>query len=150
QKGLGTSNPTGGQFNELLGKDEKLKAALIEILKILSTEDDADRLRREIAEIKKLIEEIERHKRDQENIRARTENPKGDPNKIANDQKDLAKRTQDTANKFPGADKKGGNGGNAKEDPKAEQKPEGKPGDAAPENKPDTKENKSDDKNPGM
>ncbi|MFO0822460.1 MAG: hypothetical protein U0792_04965 [Gemmataceae bacterium] len=147
-KGLGTANPTGSDFNELLAKDAKLVAALEEILRTLETEDEADRIKREIAELKELIKRIEEHKRDQENIRARTENPKGDPNKIAQAQADLAKRTEETANKFPGAEPKSGNpnGGPPKEDPKSENKPEGKPGDAKPEAKPDTAENKSDSK----
>ncbi|MBA4189632.1 MAG: hypothetical protein C0467_16730 [Planctomycetaceae bacterium] len=148
-KGLGNANPTGGDFNNILGKDAKLIAALDEILRTLETEDDADRIKREIKELKELIAEIEKHKRDQENIRARTENPKGDPEKIARDQAELAKRTAETANKFPGSEPKtppsaGGMG--EPKDPKAEPKPETKPGDANPEAKPDTKENKSDNK----
>jgi len=128
-KGLGNPNPNGTELGGLLVKDQKLAAALDEILRTLETEDDADRIKREIAELKKLIEEIERHKRDQENLRARTEG-KGDKEKIAQAQKDLAARTAETANKFPGA----------------EPKPETKPGEAKPENKPDTGENKSEGK----
>jgi len=146
-KGLGNSNPTGSDFNELLGKDAKLIAALDEILRTLETEDDADRLRREIKELKELIAEIEKHKRDQENLRARTEG-KGDPEKIAQAQADLAKRTAETASKFPGSEPKNpsASGNPEAKDPKAEPKPEAKPGEAKPEAKPDTAENKSNDK----
>ncbi|WP_439629521.1 hypothetical protein [Gemmata sp.] len=148
-KGLGTNNPTGSDFNEIIGKDAKLIAALDEILRTLETEDEADKIKREIAELQKLIAEIAKHKRDQENLRARTEG-KGDKERIAREQAELAKRTQDTANKFPGSEPKdpAGNAGNpdAKEPSKAEPKPEAKPGDADPQAKPDTGENKSDNK----
>jgi hypothetical protein len=143
QQGLGGRN---GDFGALLGKDAKLVAALEEILKALK-EDESDKIAREIAELKKLIAEIERLKREQENIRARTEG-KGDKDKIAKDQKDLANQTKATAEKFPGQQKNNPNAGQAGEpkDDKAEPKPEAKPGDASPEAKPETKENKSDDK----
>ncbi|MBA4067704.1 MAG: hypothetical protein C0501_29165 [Isosphaera sp.] len=142
--------PNGGVFGDLIKKDERLRAALVELLAALET-DEADNIKAEIARIKDLIKEIERIKREQENLRARTENPKGNPDKIARDQKDLANQTKQAADKFDpkGKDGKAGGAG-AKEDPKAEAKPEGKPGDAAPEAKPDTQENKSDSKADGM
>lgn len=148
-KGLGNNNLTGTDFNDLLGKDRKLVDALNEILRVLETEDESERLKREIAELTELKKEIERLKREQENIRARTENPKGDAEKIAQAQKDLTRQTQDAANKFPGSkDPKDGKGGNANagKDDRAEPKPEGKPGDSSPEAKPDTPETKSDNK----
>ncbi|HVL14545.1 MAG TPA: hypothetical protein VM529_18375, partial [Gemmata sp.] len=100
------------------------------------------RLKREIAELKKLIEAIERIKRDQENVRARTDINKSDPNQLAKDQKDITGRTKDVANQLGGKDGKGGQNAGEKDD-KSEPKPETKPGDANPENKPDTKEDKS-------
>ena len=60
--GLGRPNPTNNDFQNLIGKDEKLVAALTEILRTLETEDEADRLKREIAELTALKKEIERIK----------------------------------------------------------------------------------------
>ena len=57
-KGLATKNPNSGDFNTLLGKDAKLIAALQEILAILETEDETDRIRRQIKEIEEAIKAI--------------------------------------------------------------------------------------------
>ena len=148
--GLANKNPNGNIYGDLLNKDAKLRGALDEILKVLETEDDVDRIQREIREIKELMDKIGKIKTGLENVRARTENPKSDPNNLARDQKDLANRTNDVAKAFPGADKKPGNaaGGDPKDD-KSDPKPEPKPGDANPENKPDTKEDKSGSKPDG-
>jgi hypothetical protein len=152
-EGLGQKSFTGGDFNTLLGKDKKLMEALDEILKLLETEDELTRLQIEIANLKEAIKKINELKRDQENIRGRTDNPKSDPNRLAKDQNELAKRTQDVANALdknnPNKGNPNGNGG-PKQDPKSENKAEAKPGDDAGNNKPDTKENKSDDKSNGM
>jgi hypothetical protein len=146
EKGLGTADK---DFNNLMGKDKKLIAALAEIMEILSTEDEQARLAREIKELKELIAKIEAIKKEQENVRARTDNNRSDKDNLAKDQKDLTGKTKDVANSFPG-DKKNQNGnanaGDGKDD-KSEHKPESKPGEASPENKPDTKDPKSDNKN---
>ena len=152
-EGLGQKNLTGTDFGNLLGKDKQLMAALEQILGVLETEDELSRLKAEIDDIKKAIAKIQELKRAQENIRARTDNPKGDPNKLAKDQKDLAGKTQDTAdalNKTGKGDPKGDAAAGPKQDPKSEPKPETKPGDNTGDAKPDTKENKSDDKKSGM
>jgi hypothetical protein len=145
-KGLGEKNPN--EFNTLIGKDAKLVAALEEILQTLETEDDAERLRREIRELKEIIKEVQRIKREQENLRARTENPRGDANKIAQDQNRITKDTENIANKLGGKDPKNPNAGNPAGggDDKAEPKPESKPGDSSPEMKPETPESKADGK----
>ena len=141
-EGIENKNP---DFNGIFGKDEKLIAALEEILKTLETEDEYERIKREIANLKELIKEVERIKREQENLRARTENPKSDNDRIAKEQNNLTKQTQDVSNKIAGKDPKGKPNDKAKDD-KAESKPETKPGDSAPEAKPDTGEKKSDPK----
>ena len=151
-EGLGSKNLNGSDFNTLLGKDKKLMDALEQILSVLNTEDEWERLKKEIADIKKAIEAIQKLKRDQENIRARTDNNKSDPNKLEKDQKDLAAKTDATA-KALDKDKDGkgkpGDGGD-KPDPKSETKAEPKPGENTGEAKPDTKEQKSGDKADGM
>jgi hypothetical protein len=144
--GLAKGNLNGTDFQDILGKDRKLIAALDEILRVLDTEDEQDQLRKQIDDIKKLIAEIERIKREQENVRARTENPRGDKNDIANKQNELAKQTDAIAKAFNKNNNANANGGGPKEDPKSEPKPEMKPGDANPEAKPDTPQNKADDK----
>jgi hypothetical protein len=111
-EGLGKKTPTGGDFNTLLGKDKKLMEALEQILEVLNTESELDRLKKEIADLKKAIEAIQKLKREQENLRARTDIGKGDPDKLAKDQKDLAKETQRTADALDkkNQDPKAGNG----------------------------------------
>lgn len=152
-EGLGKNNPNGGDFNDLIDKDKKLRDALNQILELLQTEDEIDRIRRLIAETKEAIKVIGELKRTQENIQAQTDGAKGDPNKIAQAQKDLADKTQkvaDAINKTKGGqDAKGGDGGKP-QDPKAETKAEAKPGENSGDAKPDTKENKSESKGDGM
>ena len=150
--GLGKNNPNGGDFNDLIDKDKKLREALNQILELLQTEDEIDRIRRLIAETKEAIKVIGELKRTQENIQAQTDGAKGDPNKIAQAQKDLADKTQkvaDAINKTKGGqDAKGGDAGKP-QDPKAETKAEAKPGENSGDAKPDTKENKSETKGDG-
>jgi hypothetical protein len=151
-EGLDNKNANTGDIQSLLGKDEKLIAALLEILKTLETEDEAAMIRQKILELKEIIKEVERIKREQENLRARTENPRGDAEKIAKEQNNLAKQTQDVADKLGGKDPKKNAGDNSNpggKDDKSEPKPESKPGEAAPEAKPDTQENKSESKAAG-
>ena len=152
-EGVGSKNITQSDFNTLLGKDKKLMDALEQILNVLNTEDEAARRRIEIENLKKAIAAIQELKRAQENLRARTDNPKGDPNKLAKDQKDLAAKTDATAKALDknNPDAKGNpNAGGEKQDPKSENKAEAKPGDNTGENKPETKENKAGDKADGM
>ncbi len=144
--------PTGGDLNRLIGQDQKLRAALEEILRTLETEGEAARLAREIAELKELIRKIEQIKREQEDLRARTENPRSDPNNLAKEQGNLAKQTEAVAKSFPGQDKKdpqGGNAGPGSADDKSEPKPDVKPADARPESKPETPDDKSQGKPDG-
>lgn len=153
-EGLGQKNLDGSRFQDLLGKDKRLMDALEQILGVLETEDEMDRIRREIADLKEAIARVQKLKRDQENVRARTDNPKADPNKLAKDQNNLAKQTQDTAdalNKTKNGDKNGDPKAGAKQDPKSEVKPtDAKDGMNAGEAKPDTPDSKSDGKPSGM
>jgi hypothetical protein len=146
-QGLSTPNPTSGDFETLLGKDARLLAALREILLTLTTEDEAERLRRQITEMHKAIAELKQLKRDLENVRARTENPRADSDKVAKDQRELAQRTQDLASRLGGQEGKGAtSNAQAGRDDRAETKPESKPGEAAPEARPDTPDSKGDTK----
>jgi hypothetical protein len=164
-EGLSRKTPDGTHLGNLIGTDTQLLAALREILRTLQTESEAERLKREIAELRELIKEVERLKREQENIRARTDLKSGDPNRLAKDQGNLAKQTQDVADKIGKKDGKSGDskagknetkndkkGGSAnaggEADKPAEPKPEAKPGDTPGEPKADTGEDKSGDKDP--
>jgi hypothetical protein len=146
-EGIDKQNTNINDIKNLIGKDEKLIAALEEILKTLETEDEQTRLAREIKDLKELIKRIEQIKRDTENNRARTENPRSDIEKVAKEQDNLAKQTQELVAKPKSAPNPNANV-NAKDD-KSEPKPELKPGEASPEAKPDTQENKSDSKPAG-
>jgi hypothetical protein len=129
-------------FGGLQSTDAALIKALKDILETLNTEDEAERLRREIKDLEALLKEAARIKREEENLRARTEG-KGDPNRIAKDQNQLAKETQKLANQLNKGDPKNGNNkGDEPKDDKAEQKPEAKPGDPSGEPKSDTQDPK--------
>ena len=160
--GLGTKSvdPTSEAFRTLLEKDADLTAALEKVLDDLRAEDELAKLKREIADIKALMKEVDRLKREQENIRARTDLPKGDPNKLAKDQAAVARDTKDLADRVArrtpqpdpksktpdakGADGKDGDGN--KSDP---HKAEAKPGEDAAQPKPDADGAKSDPKGDG-
>jgi len=149
-RGLGSNpNPTTGSFQALLARDETLIKALKEVLLALNTEDETEKLKREIAELKELIKMVEKLKRTEENIVARTNSPKSDPNKIAKDQNQNAKETKEVAARLNKDPKKASEAPKSDEkDPGSEPKGEGKPGDNAAEPKPDTKEPKSSEKDP--
>lgn len=146
---------SGPEFDALFAKDTALLRALEEILETLETEDETDRIRREILELKDFIKEAQRLKREQENLLARTNLTKTDPNKLAKEQGNLAKDTQGLANKLGKNDPKSGDpkpGDPKQGDPKdgsENAKPSGKEGDNAAEPKPDTPGSKSDTKNAG-
>jgi len=144
-RGLGGKNPNTGELEVILGKDKKLIAALQEILATLETEDEAERIRREIKDLQEAIKAITEVKRKQEINRAQNENRKSDPNSVAKNQGQIAKETQEIANKLGGKSDKGNQNAGQQND-KAETKPESKPGEASPEAKPDTQENKAADK----
>lgn len=147
---------SGPEFDSLFAKDAALLRALEEILETLETEDETDRIRREILELKDFIKEAQRLKREQENLLARTNLPKSDNSKLAKEQGNLAKDTQSLANKLGKNDPKSGDpkqgdpkqGGEPK-DGMDNAKPAGKDGDNAAEPKPDTPGTKSDTKTPG-
>jgi hypothetical protein len=147
-----SKNPTGGDFQAFLAKDKILVAALKEVLEVLSTEDEAERLRQQIKDLEAFLKEAKRIQREQDILRARTEG-KGDPTKMAKEQNQLAKETKDLANSLSKGDPKNpgnpmGGMGEPKDD-KSEQKPEsGKPGEQSAEPKPETKDPKSTDKDP--
>ncbi|MFO0799880.1 MAG: hypothetical protein U0804_20615 [Gemmataceae bacterium] len=128
----------GPQFDDLIAKDATLLRALEEILETLETEDESDRIRREILSLKEFIKETQRIKRDQENLLARTNLPKSDANKLAKDQANLAKETQNLANKLGKDDPKAGEpkpGAGEPKDGMGEPKPGEKQGDNAAEPK---------------
>ena len=77
-KGLGTKNPNSQELKNLLGNDTKLIAALQEILSTLETEDEAERIRKQIEELEEAIKAITEVKRKQEINLARNENPHSD------------------------------------------------------------------------
>ena len=141
------SKPAGADFGGILQKDKALITALKEILEVLSTEDEFERLKKDIRDLEAFIKEAKRIQREQETLRARTEG-KGDTGKIAKDQNLLAKETKDLAGSLNKGDPKGG-GAEPPKDDKSEQKPDNsKPGDPSAEPKSDTKDPKSTDKEP--
>lgn len=145
--GMAKGSANTQDLNALVGQDEQLRKVLQEILTILMTDDEATRIKAEIAKLEAFLKEARAIKRNQETIRAMTEAKKGDPNRIGKDQADLADRTKDLAGKMGDGKKsegKDGDKGIAKADPK----PESKPGQTAGDGKADTQESKADVKEP--
>jgi hypothetical protein len=143
-------NPSAGELPQLLAKDKVLVAALKEILEVLNTEDESERLKRDIRDAEAFLKEAKRILREQEVLRARAEG-KGDPMKIGKDQGQLAKETKDLANQLSPKGKDGDpkNPASEPKDDKSEPKPDNsKPGDPSAEPKSDTKDPKSTDKEP--
>lgn len=143
----GTKSP---DFSGLVAQDTALIKALKEILETLNTEDEAERLKRDIKELEALLKEAARIKREEEILRALTEG-KGDTNKIAKNQNQLAKETQKLANQLDKKDPKDPKNGSTNAEPKddrSEPKPETKPGDPSAEPKSDTQDPKSTGKDP--
>lgn len=145
---------TGPEFEDALAKDAALVAALKEVLETLETEDEAERIKREIEALKDLLKEAARIKREQENLRGRTNIPRSDADRIAKDQGKLADQTKNLAKRLGGPkdakDGKGGKNGSDSppKDDRSEPKPEAKPGDSDAEPKPETPTPKSGEKDP--
>jgi hypothetical protein len=145
----GTTNAQAIQG--IIGQDAQLTKALQDILNVLMTDDEAARIKAEIAKLEAFLKEARAIKRQQENLRAVTDMRKGDPKNIARDQDKVAKRTKDLGDQMQGGKKGKGDAGQG--DPKgiakADPKSEAKPGDKAGDDKADTREAKADDKKPG-
>ena len=132
-------------LNVIAGQDEQLQKALQDIMAILMTDDESARIKAEIKTLEEYLKKVRLLKRNQEIIRGITESQRVDAERIAKEQKDLAERTKETADKMGG--KKDGEGKpSEKEIAKAEPKSEPKDGDQTGEAKPDTDEKKSESK----
>ncbi|MBX9623290.1 MAG: hypothetical protein K2X82_05710 [Gemmataceae bacterium] len=148
---------SGLEIQNLLAKDRALIKALEEIKETLETEDEFEKLKRDRMELEELVKLVGQLKREEETLRARTGVPKSDHEKIAKDQAELAKRTQQLAERMAKNDKSGK--GTPKEpkdgppsepkDDTAESKPESKPGAAGAQPKPDKPGAKADGKGDG-
>ena len=145
---------TGPEFEDALAKDSALITALKEVLETLETEDEAERIKREIEALKDLLKEAARIKREQENLRGRTNIPRSDADRIAKEQGKLAGQTKNLAERLAGpkdakTGKEGKTGGDSPpNDDRSEPKPEAKPGDSEAEPKPETPQAKSGEKDP--
>ena len=131
--------------DQLLGQNGELAKALQEMLNILMTDDESARLKAEIEKLERFLKDAESLKRREEIIRAMTESAKGDPNKIAKNQADVAADTKDLIDRMGGKKTEGKPAG-PKPDPKSQPKSDAKPGESSAEPKADTKDAKSGDK----
>ncbi|MBL8864188.1 MAG: hypothetical protein JNK93_01360, partial [Planctomycetia bacterium] len=141
----GSDNPQ--DLGGLQGKNKELIQAITEMIAILQTEDESERLKKEIASLERFLKEVSDLKRRTEVQRAIVEASKADPNKQANQQKDLAEQTKDLAERMAG--KKGGDpkgSQSAKEDPKSRPKGEAKEGENSADAKSDSAGDKADPK----
>ncbi len=144
--GLG-GNPTGSELSNLIQNDRRLNVALLEVLEILKSDDALTKIKKDIDETKKLIEEVKQLKAEQENLEALTNRPMSDAAKLAKTQAELAKKTQQLADKMAGKKSDGKPSGDPQDkgdEPKAGEKP----GENSAEAKPDSQKDKPDAKDP--
>src|SRR5262249_26340206 len=113
---------------------------------ILDSDDDLTKLRKDIESTEKQIEEIKRLKTEQENHNALNLRPNSDPDKQARSQGDLARRTQDLAERMGKKDDPNAKPAEpaAKKDDQAKGGEKG--GDNAAQEKPDSQQAKGDPK----
>jgi hypothetical protein len=140
-------DPSSSDLARLIQKDKELNKAIQEIIDILESDDALTKLRKEIESTEKLVKDIKQLKADQEDHNALNLRPNSDADKQARAQNDLARRTQDLANKV----------GGRKDDPKDPAKPENKEnqaktdpkgGEKPGESKPDNQQAKGEPKDP--
>ena len=86
-------------YGDALARQEELIADLTALLKLLQSEDERDRIDREIARLKDLVKDTERLIGEQKDVRADTERG-GDPSKLAGDQQDVNERADALAEKI--------------------------------------------------
>ncbi|HEX3149610.1 MAG TPA: hypothetical protein VHR66_16160 [Gemmataceae bacterium] len=124
-------------------QNDDLIKALREILAILQSDDELDRIKAEQKLLERMLAELNSLIRATNINQARTDSGKGDPKQLAKDQDKLANKVNDLATKL-GSPKAGGN---PKEgEPKGGAKSEPKEGDPQGEHKDDTKDPKADEK----
>ncbi len=157
------------QIAELLGKRQLSRAvkeqvdaekSLVELLKLLQSEDRSERNKSEQERYKEYVKEVERMIRIQQSIQGQNE-AEGDPERIAKEQEKLAERADDLAKKIkeneePQTEPKEGEdpeGKSGEKDPGESKPGEQKPGETKPsEDKPGEKEpgeSKPGEKEPG-
>jgi hypothetical protein len=126
-------------------QNDDLIKVLKEILSILQSDDELDRIRGEIKYLTQLLAELNAIIRQTNINQARVDSNKGEPKQLAKDQGNLAKKVDELANKMGNVKPKSGDG-----EAKGGEKGEGKPGDDnAGENKDDTKDPKVAEREPG-
>jgi len=142
------------ELDSIAGKDKQLQKTLQDILNLLLTDDAATQRKNEIDRLEKLLAEARAILRNQKNVRAMTDLPKVDKDRLTKDQNKLTEQTKDLAGKI---DPKGKDDkptpGREQGIAKAENKPEAKPGERAGETKPEPKDDEpgkpGDDTEPG-
>src|SRR5262245_16146723 len=126
-------------------QNDDLIKVLKEILAILQSDDELERIRSEMKYLEKLLGELNAIIRQTNINQARTDSGKGDPKQLAKDQAKLAGKVDELANKMGQGKPKSGDS-----EPRGGEKGEGKPGDDnAGENKDDTKDPKASEREPG-
>ncbi len=81
------------QFGDAIGRQKSLRGDLDNLLRLLSTEDRADRAKNERARVREYIREIERLERMQRSVQGRTEGG-ADESEVTREQHDTAERTR--------------------------------------------------------
>ncbi|HJZ90101.1 MAG TPA: hypothetical protein VKE40_04465 [Gemmataceae bacterium] len=138
-------DPSLSDINSAKSQNDDLIKVLKEILAILQSDDELERIRNEMKYLQQLLAELNALIRQTDINRARTDSGRGDNKQLAKDQDKLAKGVDALANKMGQTKPKSGDG-----EPKAGEKGEGKPGDdKAGENKEDTKDAKASEREKG-
>ena len=93
-------------YGDAESRQEELLADLAELLELLQSEDERDRLAAEIARIKDLLKDTQRIIGQQKDVRADTERG-GDPQELQEDQQRVAEATDKLADKSDQQDAEG-------------------------------------------
>ncbi len=136
--GLSKGNKTIGELGDISNDEKQLGKMLQEILTILNTDDETLRIRAEIVKLEALLKEAKFIKQGTESVQARTQSNSGNAERLAKEQRDLAKRTEDLAAKAAGTKPKE----TKPEDAKSGEKAEPKAGESGANEKKDTGEDK--------
>jgi hypothetical protein len=141
--GLKAGNLAVNDLQKLEGEGQQLSKMLKEIYDILMTDDEAAKLKAEIARLEAILKNAKDIKNTQERLQDNTQSKIGKSEDLSKQQDKLKDRTEDLAQQMGGKPKEGKPGEQApKKDDRAENKPEPKPGESVGEMKPEGNEEK--------
>jgi len=143
--GLKAGNLAVNDLQKIEGDGQQLSKMLKEIYDILMTDDEAAKLKAEIARLEAILKNAKEIKNTQERLQDNTQSKTGKAEDLSKQQDKLKDRTEDLAKQMGGKDPKEGKPA-AKKDDRAEPKSEPKPGESSAEPKPESSQEKGEPK----